>query len=72
MPKPALDGNVMRQLVGRAMIANRTAREALHLVVNGSTTKEEETKLVLRAVTALADNLDALQEINRIIGYYKR
>lgn len=67
MPKPALDGYVMRNEVTRAINANQAAREALRRMVDGNPSRENLALLAVRVATALGDNLDALQKIDRII-----
>ncbi len=58
----------MRQEITRAMNANRTAREALRRVIDERPGPQALAMLIAKAASALAESLEALREIERIIN----
>lgn len=63
-----LDGSAMRQEVRKAVAANRKAREALRRILENECGPRLTALYLANAATQLGENLDALQEIERIIG----
>lgn len=66
-----IGGYIWRQEVARAQMANKRARAALRRIVDERPGPQLTALLLSKAALALAENLDALQELERIIGNKK-
>ena len=68
MTPPKIHGYCYRLAVNRAQNANRTICESLRRLVEETPGPQRAALLVARAGTALAENMDALQEISEILS----
>ena len=64
-------GYVFRQELARAINANREARRAIGRLLDGEVTPRLLALYVAKAARALAENLDALREIEEITRQVK-
>jgi len=64
--KRKVGGYIFRQELNRARRANAAAREALRQIVDDRPGSQVLALLLTRAAIALGENLDALQEVERI------
>lgn len=65
--KRRVGGYIFRQELNRARRANARAREALRQIVDDRPGPQVLALLLSRAALALGENLDALQEMERIV-----
>lgn len=68
MTKRSVGGYAMRQEITRARNANRAARESLRRLMDDQPGVQLQAVLIARAAGALAENLDAIGEIERIMN----
>ena len=67
MTKRKVGGYSFRQELVRATNANRAARSALRRIVDDQPGTQTMAMLIAKAANALAENLDAIGEIERIL-----
>jgi hypothetical protein len=66
MTKRKAGGYAWRQELTRAVNANKAAREALRRIVDERPGPQTLALLIAKAATALAENLEALREIEQV------
>lgn len=71
MTPKIVGGYTFRQEVTRAVNANRLARTMLRRIVDDAPGPQTMAVLLAKAANALGENLDALQEIERIAQQVK-
>lgn len=66
MTKRKAGGYAWRQELQRAANANKAARQALRRMLEDDPSRQALALLIARAANALAENLEALRELERI------
>jgi hypothetical protein len=67
MPKPIIGGYIFRQEINRAQRANRAARVAIQQILDNAGNSRALSIALTKATLALAENLEAIQELERIV-----